>query len=42
VRVAKVKEQIAIAALKLLESPEQNMSHLRLLLELGLDESREA
>lgn len=39
--IEKVKEGIAIAASKLLEAPEENLSQLRLLLELCLDDRGE-
>jgi hypothetical protein len=37
-RVEAVKQQIALAGSKLLESPQENVAQLRLLLELGLDQ----
>lgn len=40
-RVEGAKEEIAFAASKLLEAPEENLSQLRFLLELGLDDNVE-
>lgn len=40
--IASAKEQMAAAASKLLEDPQANLGHLRLLLELGIDDDAQA